>query len=137
MVNFKVGKIVSLYMRIRSPISTTMPSFFLIWFLQIVLRRLFFTLFLRILRHLLFYIYHINKYISQTNWNDSPQWISHSFPSIRLRQFSEIPPFGSVGCQNKGEKETDDPSWYDQFPSWRKSFPSIWITVNNASVIKR
>lgn len=136
MVNFKVGKNVSLYMRIRSPISTTMASFFN----MISSNRsssTFFTLFLRILRHLLFYIYHINKYISQTNWNDSPQWISHSFPSIRLRQFSEIPPFGSVGCQNKGEKETDDPSWYDQFPSWRKSFPSIWINVNNASVIKR
>lgn len=104
MVNFKVGKNVSLYMRIRSPISTTMASFFN----MISSNRsssTFFTLFLRILRHLLFYIYHINKYISQTNWNDSPQWISHSFPSIRLRQFSEIPHLVQLDAKIKVKKK--------------------------------
>lgn len=83
------------------------------------------------------YIYYINRYISQINFNEKPQDTSHNFPSIRPRQFSVIPPFGSVGRQNKGEKETNDPSWYDQFPSWLKSFPSIWINVNGESVTKR
>lgn len=83
-----------------------------------------------------FIIHHIEKYLSQTNFVDSKQFISHNVPFKRPRQFSFIPPFGSVGLQNKGEKGTDDPSWYDQFPSLHKSFPSTWINMNDESVRK-
>lgn len=58
----------------------------------------------------IFFIHHIKKYLSQTNFADSQQFISHNVPFKRPRQFSFIPPFGSAGLQNKGEKETDDPS---------------------------
>lgn len=57
-----------------------------------------------------FIIHHIEKYLSQTNFVDSKQFISHNVPFKRPRQFSFIPPFGSAGLQNKGEKGTDDPS---------------------------
>lgn len=116
---------VSFYMRIKPLISTSMPFFKYILF---QLYRFHFAF--------IFFIHHIKKYLSQTNFADSQQFISHNVPLKRPRQFSFIPPFGSVGLQNKGEKETDDPSWYDQFPSLLKSFPSTWINMNDESVRK-
>lgn len=100
----------SFYMRIKPLISTLMPFFKIYFFSTLPLS--------------FFFIHHIKKYLSQTNFVDSQQFISHNVPFKRPRQFSFIPPFGSAGLQNKGEKGTDDPSWYDQFPSLHKSFPS-------------